>query len=180
MRFQNLVSLAAAAGLMVAALSSASAEDPATTLKVAELTFQTPAPWKQVPSASTMRAGTLQYAVEGVEKPLEAVFYYFGAGQGGDAKANVSRWLGQFQGEPESKEETIEAGGQKITLVHATGTYMVGEMFGPKTPTEGYTLLGGIVPGAEANIFIKLTGPKDAVGKVLEDFKKMIASPFVK
>lgn len=41
-------------------------------------------------------------------------------------------------------------------------------------------LLGAIVPAADANVFIKLTGPKAAVSKLIEDFKKLAASPFAK
>jgi hypothetical protein len=51
-------------------------------------------------------------------------------------------------------------------------------MFGPKTPKENYTLLGAIVPGTDAPVFIKLTGPKDAVAKIGDAFKAMIKSPF--
>ena len=51
---------------------------------------------------------------------------------------------------------------------------------GAKTPREGYTLLGAIVPTEDSNVFIKLTGPKDAVAKLADGFKKMAASPFVK
>ncbi len=136
------------------------------------------AAWKSVPSASPMRAATLQITVEGVEKPLEAVFFYFGAGQGGDTNANVQRWLGQFESPPVSKTEELEAGGQKITLVTATGTFMDGPMMGAKTPKADYSLLGSIVPGPDAPIFIKLTGPKDAIAKITEDFKKLSLSPF--
>ena len=138
------------------------------------------AEWKSVPTSSPMRAATLQIPVEGAEKPLEAVFFYFGGGQGGDTSANITRWLGQFEGTPESKTEELEAGGKKVTLVTATGTYMDGAMFGPKTPKADYTLLGAIVPGPEANVFIKLTGPKDAVAKIANDFKKLSTSPFAK
>ena len=154
---------------------SASAED---TLKVADLTFKTPAPWKVVPTSSPMRAGTLQIPAEGAEKPLEAVFYYFGGGQGGDTKANIDRWLGQFASPPESKTEELDANGTKVTVVTATGTYNDGAMFGPKTPKDNYTLLGAIVPGSDAPVFIKLTGPKDAVAKIADAFKSLAKSPF--
>ncbi len=147
-------------------------------LSVAELSFTYPTTWKSVPPSSPMRAGTLQITVEGQEKPLEAVFFYFGAGQGGDPTANVKRWLGQFEGTPESKTEELTAGDKKVTLVTATGTYMDGAMFGPKTPKENYSLLGAIVPGAEAPVFIKLTGPKEVLAKLTEDFKKTAVSPF--
>jgi hypothetical protein len=145
------------------------------------LNFTLPsAAWKETPSSSSMRAATLQIPVEGAEKPLEAVFFYFGGGQGGDTDANVKRWLSQFQSPPESKKEELEAGGQKVTLVTATGTFLDGPMMGAKTPKDNYTLLGAIVPGPEANIYVKLTGPKDAVAKIAGDFKKLVTSPFAK
>ncbi len=163
--------------LTLASLSlSALAEDGK--LAVAGLNFAYPSTWTSIPPTSPMRAGTLQLTVEGAEKPLEAVFYYFGAGQGGDAKANVDRWLGQFASPPESKTEELDANGTKVTLVTATGTYNDGAMFGPKTPKENYTLLGAIVPGNDAPVFIKLTGPKDAVAKISDAFRALIKSPF--
>jgi hypothetical protein len=149
------------------------------TVKVADLTFKTPAPWKSVESTSPMRAAILHYPVEGSDKPLEAVFYYFGAGQGGDVEANITRWLGQFEGQPTSKREELPAGDKKVSLVIADGTYLDGPPFGgTKTPRPDYTMLGAIVPGADANIFVKLTGPKDAVAKALESFKALITSPY--
>ncbi len=149
------------------------------TLKVADLTFKTPAPWKTVPTSSPMRAGTLNIEVAGEEKPLEAVFYYFGAGQGGDTEANITRWLGQFEGTPESQREELTAGGKKVALVIAHGTYLDGPPFGgTKTPRPDYTLLGAIVPAGDANVFIKLTGPKAATAKILDAFKTLATSPF--
>lgn len=63
----------------------------------------------------------------------------------------------------------------------ATGTFNDGPPMGAKTPKENYTLLGAIVPTADGNnVFIKLTGPKDAIGKLTESFRAMITSPFAK
>ena len=169
---KRLLSLLALAALS----SSALAEDAK--LPAGGLTFTYPSTWTSVPPTSPMRAGTLNIPVEGAEKPLEVVFYYFGAGQGGDTKANIDRWLGQFAAPPESKTEDLDANGTKVSLVTATGTYNDGAMFGPKTPKENYTLLGAIVPGTDAPVFIKLTGPKDAVAKISDAFKALIKSPF--
>ncbi|MFO1485204.1 MAG: hypothetical protein U1F71_17720 [Verrucomicrobiaceae bacterium] len=150
-------------------------------LEVAGLTFKFESPWVAVESTGMFRAGTLNAKVDGVDKPLEAIFYHFpGPGGGGGVDANVQRWLGQFQGTPESKREEIDAGGKKITLVTATGTYNDGPPMGAKTPRENYTLLAAIVPAADSNIFIKLAGPKDAIAKLVEGFKKMAGSPFAK
>ncbi|TDU73092.1 hypothetical protein EI77_01559 [Prosthecobacter fusiformis] len=143
------------------------------------LNFTLPATgWTSVPTSSPMRAATLKITVEGAEQPLEAIFYYFGSGQGGDTQANIDRWLGQFESPPVSKTEELDANGTKVSLVTATGTYMDGAMFGPKTAKADYTLLGAIIPGPDAPVFIKLTGPKDAVAKITEDFKKLSTSPF--
>ena len=173
-----LLSLVVAA--IVSAALPATAEEGKLEISSAGLAFKFAAPWKAVESTSPMHAGTLQVAIEGVEQPLKAVFYYFGAGQGGDVDANVNRWYGQFEGEPEKNREEVKAADKTITIVKATGTYLDGPAFGQKTPKADYALLGAIVPAAEANVFIKLTGPKAAVMNVLEDFKKMAASPFAK
>ncbi len=150
-------------------------------LEVNGLTFKFATPWAEIQSTGMFRAGTLAAKVDGAEKPVEAVFYSFpGANGGGDVEANVKRWLGQFNGTPESKREELDAGGKKITLVTATGTYNDGPPMGAKTPRENYTLIAAIVPAGESNIFVKLTGPKDAIAKLAEDFKKIVLSPFAK
>ncbi|MBE2284026.1 MAG: hypothetical protein IAE77_11265 [Prosthecobacter sp.] len=150
-------------------------------LEVAGLSFKFDSPWAAVESSGMFRAGTLQAKVEGVDKPLEAVFYHFpGPGGGGGVEANVQRWLGQFQGTPESKREELDAGGKKITLVTASGTYNDGPPMGAKTPRENYTLLAAIVPTEDSNVFVKLAGPKDVIAKIMDGFKKMVTSPFAK
>ena len=167
------------ATLALLALASTGLRAEEGKVSAGNLNFTLPATgWTSVPTSSPMRAATLQITVEGAEKPLEAIFYYFGAGQGGDTQANIDRWLGQFESPPVSKTEDLDANGTKISFVTATGTYMDGAMFGPKTAKADHTLLGAIIPGPDAPVFIKLTGPKDAVAKITEDFKKLSASPF--
>ncbi|MCW0219103.1 MAG: hypothetical protein OJI67_12335 [Prosthecobacter sp.] len=169
--------LLTALALLSFATSGLHAEDAKVSAGNLDFTLPSSA-WASVPSSSPMRAAVLQITVEGAEKPLEAVFYYFGPGQGGDTQANIDRWLGQFASPPESKTEELDANGTKVSFVTATGTYNDGAMFGPKTPKDNYTLLGAIIPGPDAPIFIKMTGPKDVIAKVTEDFKKMATSPF--
>jgi len=148
-------------------------------VEVAGLNFKYAAPWTLSDTPAMMRAATLLVKVEGAEKPVEAAFYHFGGG-GGGVEANVQRWIGQFTGTPETKREEVDAGGQKITLVNITGTYNDGPPMGAKTPKENYTMIGAIVPTADSNVFIKLTGPKDAVAKLAESFKKICTSPYTK
>jgi hypothetical protein len=148
-------------------------------IKISDLTFKAPAPWKAVESSSPMRVATLHYPIEGSDTPLEVVFFYFGSGQGGDTEANIQRWLGQFDGQPESTREELTAGDKTISMVTAHGTYLDGPPFGgTKTPRPDYTLLGAIVPAADAPIFIKVTGPKADIAKMTEAFKSLAKSPF--
>jgi hypothetical protein len=149
-------------------------------LEAGGLKFKYSAPWMLSDTPGMMRVATLLAKVEGAEKAIEAAYYVFPGG-GGGVDANVQRWLGQFATKPESKTEEIPAGDQKVTLVTATGTFNDGPPMGAKTPKENYTLLGAIVPTADGNnVFIKVTGPKDAVATLTEGFRKMITSPFAK
>ena len=147
---------------------------------IEDLTFATPAPWKAAENASAMHKATLTIEAKGAETPMKAVFYYFGSGQGGDVDANIQRWVGQFQSTTDMKREDVEIEGVKVTLVKATGTYMDGAMFGEKTAKENWALLGAIIPGKEAPVFIKLTGPKDAAVSIYDAFKALATSPFAK
>lgn len=153
------------------------AEAPAP-FTISGIEFKPSTDWTSKEPSSNMRAAELDITASDDAEPLTAVFYYFGAGQGGSIDANFQRWLGQFDGEPEQSTEEIAAGDGKISVLHATGTYQVGAMFGPKTPTENYALLGAVVPGQDANIFVKLTGPKDEVAAIKEQFSTLISSPF--
>jgi hypothetical protein len=153
------------------------AEDPAP-FTISGLEFKPAADWTAKQPSSNMRAAELEITASEDAEPLTVVFYYFGAGQGGSVDANLQRWLGQFEGEPEKTTEDITVGENKITVLHAIGTYQVGAMFGPKTPTADYALLGAVVPGNDANIFVKLTGPKDQVAAVKDKLVALIKSPF--
>ena len=153
-----------------------SAEAPAT-FKVGEFTFPRPAKWEWVEPTSTMRKAELK--VNDAQGKAEVVFFDFGGGQGGGTKANIDRWLGQFQ-EPREKinakteEKTI--GKRKVTYVQAQGTYMSGMPGGPKTPLKGHALLGAIVESDEGKVFARMTGPVEVVKGAESDFKQMIES----
>src|SRR5712691_10543404 len=59
------------------------------------LTWTLPSGWtEEAPSSSMRRA---QYRIPGPGGPAECVVFYFGPGQGGDAKSNAARWASQFR-----------------------------------------------------------------------------------
>ena len=113
-------------------------------------------------------------------KALSADFYFFGEGQGGSVEANIARWKGQFEPGATSKSEEIQLDGiegKKATIIHIQGTFLSGPPFGgTKTPIPEHAMLGAIIPGAEAPIFIKLTGNEASVESIAATFKELVSS----
>ena len=180
-----LLVLAPLAVAVVIGIGGLRAQDAAEgTIKAGEFTFKFGKPWVQKPVTSSMRAGQLTYDHEDETlKDVDVVFYYFGPGQGGGIDANIQRWIGQFDGEPESKTDVVEMGGRKVTMLTASGTYMEssgGPFSGTKTPRPNYILLGAIVPSDQGAVFLKLYGPADSVEKVKAAFRELCGSPFAK
>jgi hypothetical protein len=146
--------------------------------KAGSFTFQKPASFKAKPTPpGGMRAAQLEYTADG--KTAEAIFYFFGQGQGGGTQANVDRWLGSFQEPKEkinSKVEKKKVGSGEVTYVEAEGTYMSGMPGAPKTPQAGTKLLGAILESPNGNVFVRMTGPAATVKAADSDFRKMIES----
>ncbi len=168
----------ASGGLFVAGLLALRAADGPATFKVSELTFSRPEKWEWVPTQSSMRKAQLRVPNTAGD-PGEIIFYYFGAGGAGATQANVERWFRQFEGGREAshgRTEEGKAGGDKVTYVHAEGTYLSGMPGGPQTPKAGYALLGAIIEDAGGSVFVRFTGPKDVVQGATDEFKKMIGS----
>src|SRR5258708_7672171 len=114
------------------------AADAPSSFKVGEFTFMRPAGWEWIETASSsMRKAQLKVTDAANKKEsAEVVFFYFGEGSGGGTKANVDRWLTQFQEPKEKLNSKIEertVGKRKVTYVQAEGTYLSGLPGGPKT-----------------------------------------------
>ena len=70
------------------------------------------------------------------------------------------------------KEEIVNE--VKVTYARATGTFLSGSPFGPKTPKPGHSLLGSIVEGRQGSIFLKLVGPTKTVQAYEKSVMEMI------
>lgn len=138
----------------------------------AALSWEVPANWiAEKPSSSMRRA---QYRIARTPDSAgdaECVVYYFGPGQGGDARSNAERWADQFA-QPDGrssrevmKTEELDAGGLPVLSVEVTGIYGGGmaTMSGSRELAPDYMLLGAIAQGSDANWFFKLTGPRKTV-----------------
>lgn len=146
------------------------------------LAWADPVGWVPVPPSSTMRRA--QYRVPGEAGDAEFVAFYFGPGEGGDARANVIRWADQFgQADGRSSRdvlvtERIDVGGIAVLLAEVTGIYSGGMagIGGPSETLPGYMLLGAIAQGPDANWFFKFTGPEVTVRENREKFMAVIES----
>ncbi len=155
-----------------------SAEAPASFM-VSDLSFKRPKNWEWVDVSSSMRKAQLRIPEPGKKETAEVVFFYFGPGSGGGTKANVDRWLGQFQ-EPKdqikSKVEEIVVGKHKVTYVQAEGTYNSGMPGGLKTPLQNHMLVGAIVEAEQGSVFARLTGPASLAKSSQQEFRSMVES----
>ena len=149
----------------------------------AELSWNVPDGWlEEVPSSSMRKA---QYSVPSETGAAELVVFYFGPGQGGDARSNAQRWAQQFS-QPDGsspldalKTEEIEVNGMKTLLVETTGSYsnsMAPMASAAGASQSGQMLLASIVQGPDANWFFKLTGPQETVESQREAFLELTHS----
>ena len=151
----------------------------ANALEVAGYSFTAPADWKSSPPSSKMRKA--QFAVPGKSgKTGEAVFFYFGGGGAGGVKANVDRWMKQFEDPQGQSVKTETVNGIKVTYAQAHGTYLSGRPFGTKTPNPEYAMLAAIIEGKQGAIFVKMTGPKETVEAHSAKLKKMVTDSLAK
>ena len=157
-----------------------------TNVSLAGVKFTIGNDWKKVPTASKLRAA--QYELPGPGGAGEAIVFYFGPGQGGDAKANIDRWVGQFKQSDETSPSqelnvaTLDKDGMKVALVKTGGTYSpaaMGPMVPAGEPKADYALFGMVIEGGpKGSIFIRATGPKatiDAQTAALEALANSVA-----
>ena len=147
------------------------------TFKVSVQTFTKPAKWVEQKIASRMRAA--QFGVPGKDGKVagECVFFYFGPGQSGGAQANLQRWVGQFAPNPKPlvKTENAKFGSTPVVFLFAEGTFMSGSPFGgAKVAKPDYAMVAAVLGTKPGYIFVKMTGPKEAVEVGRVAFKKMV------
>ena len=126
----------------------------AESVEVAGYSFSSPSNW--VSSVPTSKMRKAQFKVSGEkEKDAEVAFFYFGSGGAGGVKANVDRWMSQFEEAKGRDVKNTTIGDTPVTYVQAHGTFLSGRAFGPKTPLENYALLAAIIEGRKALFLLR-------------------------
>ena len=97
---------------------------------------------------------------------------------GGSLESNIDRWKGQF-GTDKANQETIDAGGIKITLVDLAGTF--NDSMGPFAPAverPDYRMQGAVfqLPDDTMLTFVKCYGPKKTITAHADEFKEFLKS----
>ncbi len=155
------------------------------TLVAAGIGFMIPEGWIPETPKTPMRLA--EYRIPGPGGEAELSVFAFGPGQGGSPKANIERWVSQFQADSSTTASQpaevaeLETGGLRLYLVKTWGTYTptaMGMGGGSTEPRPNYALFGTVVEGGpEGLLFIKVTGPKptlDAQSKQLESFVRSV------
>lgn len=107
---------------------------------------------------------------------------------GGGAKANMDRWVGQFDeaGQKTAKRSESTVNGFTVSRIEIEGTFASGNMMGaPAVAKTGWALLGVIVESPAGSgdgmaHFFKLTGPAATVKAASGEVDSLIASVHAK
>jgi len=100
--------------------------------------------------------------------------YFFGANMGGNAQANIDRWIGQFS-QPDGKASKDAAktstltstSGLKITMVDVSGTYVAEVSPGSSEHFNkpGFRQIAALVETPGGPHFVKVVGPAATIAK---------------
>jgi len=143
--------------------------------ELAGLKWIVPTRWEKATPANQMRAA--EYHAPG-ESGDPAVVVFSQAG--GDVQSNIKRWIGQFRnpetgGEAEFRERSRTVSGVKVHMVDIVGTFKDGMPgSGQNVDRPGYAMRGAIVDGPGGTVFIKMTGPYDAVEATRDEWYQLI------
>jgi hypothetical protein len=139
------------------------------------ITLTAPAGWERKPTSSPFVIAELALPrIEGDEADGRLTI----STAGGSVEANIDRWKGQFEPQPESaSQEDVDVGGLKVTIVDLSGTF--NDQRGPFAPGErrpGYRMIAAVIPVEGQLHFIKATGPQNTIASHADAIHQFIRS----
>jgi len=140
----------------------------------AKLVFALPAAWVGEQPGSAMRLA--QARIPGPAGSGEFAIFYFGAGGGGTAEANIERWIEQID-RPAAppKRGSFSAHGLEVSWVDVAGTMKASTVgMGPASARPGQRLLGAVVEGPGGPWFVKAIGPDATVAGARAAFLELL------
>lgn len=140
------------------------------------LTFKVPNGWTAKPPANTMRLAEL-HLPDSSGDPSKACIAVFSSA-GGGVEANIARWAGQVRnesGQPATPTvSTREVAGMNVHFVEISGAFSPG--MGDTRTYQNWTVRGAIIETPRGLLFIKVTGPAEAMAGARAAFEEMVAS----
>lgn len=161
--------------------TQADAAADATSVDVFDVGSMTvPAEFKRVEPKSRIIQHEFAVTDAAVDRPARLTMM----AAGGDIKANINRWKGQFSGgdDDSGKVEAKEIEDVTIHMVDINGSYadsMGGGPFsgGKKIQRKNYAMAGAIIETkAGRKYFVKMVGPKPVVDANRKRFETMVMS----
>ena len=159
-------------GLLVA--GAVAAERPTHEVKVGDITIKVPKSWKQQPPSNRLRLAQFEVPATGDgQDPCELSIFSFGPG--GTVKAQVDRWIGQFQAKGRNyKGATGKSSHGEYVYVELSGTYLksAGPFFGKKIPVPNSRMLVAMIAVKnKGNYFLKLVGDDKTIATNAKAFR---------
>lgn len=149
-------------------------------VKAKSITLKVPADWKEKPPSNRLRVAEFDIPLAEGDSFVEFYIAAFGGG-GGGVKANVDRWIGQFQAD--GREVKVYKGNSEqgpYVLVDIKGTFnrSIGPPIQMKTmPVEEARMLALIVTVPdEGNYFLKLSGGQKTLDGLHDDIRTSIGA----
>jgi hypothetical protein len=147
-------------------------------LKLLDHSVPVPARWQPQPPASNFRLAQFRVPAVAGARDGEMVVFYFGAGQGGSAAANIERWTSQFStadGKPVTpRRESFEVRGFAVTVVELQGTYARAVGGVNAAPRPDQMLLAAVVGTRQGNVILQLHGDRPTVEENRPAFFHMV------
>ena len=140
------------------------------------LELQITSSWKQTEPSSRLRLAQFEIpAAEGDEEPVELAIFSFPGG-GGQVRANIERWVGQFDGEGRKSKIIIGKAEQgQYVFVDVTGTYnrSVGPPILGKTESLPNARMLAVILGTPKGVYyLKMAGKEKTVSENFDKFRE--------
>ncbi|MBW3542940.1 MAG: hypothetical protein KY476_21980 [Planctomycetes bacterium] len=139
----------------------------------AGLTFSIPAGWKE----QKLAAGSFvdaQFAVPAGEDELRMTMSLTGGG----IEANVERWLGQFDTNPDRPPvvEPMQIGGAQARWIDVEGRFTAPSFMASSGDHSDWAMLAAAIPrDGGRDFYVRLSGPRAAVDRIRQSFRDFLA-----
>ena len=186
LRYGLVVAIAGVAPLLALRADDKKEEKKGAVVEIDGLKSAVPADWKQEEVTSKFRSHHFRIPhVPDDKTDAEMMIFFFGAGSGGSADANVKRWKSMFippegkQIDDVAKVDSFKVGNVNVTYLDVQGTYKFKERpFDPAAKEElrpDHRMLGVVFDSPNGPYFFRLVGPAKTVEhnkKAFEDWVK--------